>query len=140
MELIIFACLYQAKEGLIFYVHFFTEELSIYVARQNGIGSLNINKASAAKNSEVPMTLSGAVLRARLCKAESYILWLHSPYTPARSFFFFSTNRLASSWIPLVTAFTFPSHWYALKVFLRTIRGLLLWVGASLTVLTDQSK
>ena len=34
MELIIFASLYQTKEGLIFYVHFFIEELSIYVARQ----------------------------------------------------------------------------------------------------------
>ena len=74
---------------------FFIEELSIYVARQSGIRSLNINKALTAKNSKVLMTLSGAVLRARLRKAESYILWLHSPYTPARSFFI-RTNRLAS--------------------------------------------
>ena len=33
MELIIFASLCQAKEGLIFYVHFFRKELSIYVER-----------------------------------------------------------------------------------------------------------
>ena len=31
MELIIFASLYQAKEVLYFYTHFFIEELSIYV-------------------------------------------------------------------------------------------------------------
>ena len=37
MELIIFASLYQDKEGLYFYAHFFIEELSIYVARQRGI-------------------------------------------------------------------------------------------------------
>ena len=42
MELIFFASLYQAKEGLIFYVHFFIEELSIYVVQQSEIHSLNI--------------------------------------------------------------------------------------------------
>ena len=50
MELIIFTSRYQAKEGLIFYVHFFIEELSIYVVQQSGISSLNINKTSAAKD------------------------------------------------------------------------------------------
>ena len=34
MEVILFASLYRAIEVLIFYVHFFIEELSIYVARQ----------------------------------------------------------------------------------------------------------
>ena len=34
----------------------------------------------------------------------------------------------------------FSSHWYALKVLLRTIRGHRLRVGVSLTVLNDQSK
>ena len=66
MELIIFASLYQAKEGLIFYVHFFIEELSIYVARQSGIRSLYVNKTSAARNSEVhgpffPLQLLGCI-------------------------------------------------------------------------------
>ena len=53
MELIIFASLYQVKEGLIFYVYFFIEELSIYMARQSGIRSPYLKKASAARNSEV---------------------------------------------------------------------------------------
>ena len=44
---------------------------------------------------------------------------------------------------PLLVAdstFFFPSHRYALTVLLRAMRGSLLRVGVSLTVLNDQSK
>ena len=44
MELIIFVSLYQVKEGLIFYIHSFIEELSIYVMRQSGIPFLLYKK------------------------------------------------------------------------------------------------
>ena len=53
MELIIFPSLYQAKEVLYFYTHFFIEELSIYVPGGVVLRSLYIKKASAAKKLEV---------------------------------------------------------------------------------------
>ena len=54
MALIIFASLYQAKEGLIFYVHFFYRR-TFYLrgSVEVVLPSFHINKASAAKNSEV---------------------------------------------------------------------------------------
>ena len=80
MERIIFGSLYQAKEGLYFNVHFFfKEELSIYVARQSGV-AFPLYKQAPRPTIRVLTTLSGAALRARLHKAESYISWLHSPF------------------------------------------------------------
>ena len=73
MELILFASLYQPKEVLNFYTHFFIEELSIYVPGGVALRSLYIKKASAAEKFRGLTTLSGAALRARLRKAESYI-------------------------------------------------------------------
>ena len=51
------------------------------------------------------------------------------------------THQAHSGWVPLLVVDSpFPSHWYAEKVILRTSRGHLLRVGASLTVFIDQSK
>ena len=65
MELIIFASLYQAKEVLYFYTHFFffIEELSIYVPGRSGVAFPSYKQDFGGENFGVLTTLSGAALR-----------------------------------------------------------------------------
>ena len=53
MELIIFASLYQAKEVLIFYVHFYRRTFYLRGTAEVVLPFFYMKKASAAKNSEV---------------------------------------------------------------------------------------
>ena len=80
MELIIFASLYQEKKY--FFLHPFFIELSIYVSCRSGVVFPSYKQDFGGR---VRVRGPHDALRARLRKAESYILWLHSPYTPARS-------------------------------------------------------
>ena len=64
MELIIFASLYQAKEELIFYVHFYRRTFYLRGAVEVVLPFFHMKKDSAAKNSEVPTDALG-----RLCVA-----------------------------------------------------------------------
>ena len=108
MELNIFASLYQAKEGLIFYDHFFIEEISIYVAWQSRNRSLYVNKTSAARNSEVRGRSKEPIRSTRLNPTSGGCIRLTSLHVP-----FFSTNRLASRLNPTSSGrfiFFFPSH------------------------------
>ena len=74
MELIIFTRLYQAKEGLIFYVHFFfCRTFNSRGAVEVVLPFFHMKKASAAKNSEVP---AGAL--ERLCSLSSPVVGSHS--------------------------------------------------------------
>ena len=77
MEVIIFfASLYQAKEGLIFYVHFFFYRRAFYLrgAAEMVLPFFHMKKASAAKNLEVfadalkgHLAPLGRILRYRDC-------------------------------------------------------------------------
>ena len=95
MELIIFASLYQVKEGLIFCVHRRTFYLRGVVEVM--LPFFYMKRASAAKNSEVPVDAlrghsapRGRILRYRGC--------IHLAATSNGRFtpLFFSTNRLAT--------------------------------------------
>ncbi len=54
MELIIFASLCQAKKGVIFNVHFYSRTFNLRGAAEVVLSSSDMNKASTAKNPEVP--------------------------------------------------------------------------------------
>ena len=120
MEVILFTSLYRAIEVLIFYIHFFIEELSIYVVQQRW-SSLSFiwKRLQAAKNSEVYVD----ALRGHLTWILHYRGCIHLTATSSGRFNLF-----------------FPSHRYALTVLLRAMRGHLLRLAVSLTVLNGQSK
>ena len=63
MELILFASLYQAKEVLYFYTHFFIEELSTYVPGRNSVAFLSYKQDFGGEKFGGLTTLSGATLR-----------------------------------------------------------------------------
>ena len=90
MQWIIFGSLYQAKEGLYFYAHSFTEELSIYVARQSGVAFPLYKQHFGGEKDrgclrcslERGSTRLNPTSRGRIrltSEAESYS-WLHSPF------------------------------------------------------------
>ena len=89
MDLIIFASLYQAKEGLIFYVHFFYwRTFYLRGAVEVVLPFFHMKKASAAKNSEVfedalrgHSAPRGRILRYRGC--------IHLTATSSRRFILF---------------------------------------------------
>ena len=54
MEIIIFASLYQPKEELIFYVHFYWRTFYLRGATEVVLPFFHMKKASVAKKSEVP--------------------------------------------------------------------------------------
>ena len=64
MELIIFACLYQAKEVLYFYTHFLIEEPSIYVPGRSDVAFPLYKQDFGGRKLGGPWTLSGDALRA----------------------------------------------------------------------------
>ena len=120
MEVILFASLYLAIEVLIFYVHFLKKNFLLMWRGRGVVPFLSYEKGFSGENSEVYTDAlrghsapRGWILHYRGC--------IHLTATSSGRFTLF-----------------IPSHWYALKVFLRTIRGLLLQVGVSLTVLNNR--
>ena len=77
----IISSLYQAKEELYFYAHFFFLLKNFLFTWP---GRVPLYKQAPRSTIRGLTTLSGAALRARLHKAESYISWLHTAFPSHR--------------------------------------------------------